>query len=152
MLTGTCSTETIYLVPILVATGGIAIYSIALKRSIMTRSLPKAPKKKLRMNEAQFLRYNPSYDKVVVAAANAHTGTKEICLLKRNADEINYPNVFELPSRNVDPTDSSLLSALKREVKEETGFKIRQVVLELDLFEYYTEKMVEEKMVRKSCI
>jgi len=39
-------------------------------------------------------------------------------------------------SGNVEVTDSSILSALKREVKEETGFEVVKVHHELEPFHY----------------
>lgn len=68
------------------------------------------------------------------------------------ATEMYYPNVFELPSGNVDFSDKSLLQALYREVREETGFAVKKIVAELDPFFYSTEKLVMGNMVEKSCV
>jgi len=108
------------------------------------------------MTKEQFRRRYTSknglpFDKIVVGAAIFHPYEERICLLKRNADEMYYPNVFELPSGNVDVTDSSILSALKREVKEETGFEVIKVYHELEPFHYFTVKMIPGKLVKKSC-
>jgi 8-oxo-dGTP pyrophosphatase MutT (NUDIX family) len=68
------------------------------------------------------------YDKIVIGAI-VFKG-RHILLLKRAAHEIYYPNVFELPSGNVDETDPTLGHALAREVKEETGLTIASVLSE----------------------
>lgn len=44
------------------------------------------------------------------------------------------------------------MTALTREVKEETGFGVTKVVAELDPFLYFTEKTVAGNLIKKSCI
>jgi 8-oxo-dGTP pyrophosphatase MutT (NUDIX family) len=92
------------------------------------------------------------YDKVVVGAAivRRNTGSTSassktppaILLLKRAAHEVYFPNVFELPSGKVDPEDRSLRHALTREVKEETGLDVTDVIAELEPMIYRTDKTV----------
>ncbi len=72
--------------------------------------------------------------------------TVRILLLKRAADEVYFPNVFELPSGKVDSDDRSLRHALEREVKEETGLDIIDVICELEPMIYVTEKKVSDDM------
>lgn len=72
--------------------------------------------------------------------------------MKRTANEIYYPNVFELPSGNIDLTDENLARALEREVREETGFRVVKIVAELEPFYYDTRKEVGGNIVRKSCV
>lgn len=107
---------------------------------------------------------NQPYDKIVIGAAilespvSSMEGTiRTIMLLKRSAHEIYYPNVFELPSGNVDDSDASLKHALAREVKEETGLNVRHVLAQLPDFTYHTEKRVLTKdrtasLVKKTCV
>lgn len=102
------------------------------------------------------------YDKVVVGAAafrcvsTSHT-IPSILLLKRVANEVYFPGVFELPSGNVDPDDPTIKHALFREMQEETGLEINDIVTELKPMIYTTDKAVVddtggEILVSKSCI
>lgn len=81
-------------------------------------NLPANVIQKLLMTKIQYQQDQP-YDKVIIGVAIFHPTNGKICLLKRTADEIYYPNVFELPSGNVDSSDLPLMHALVREVKEE---------------------------------
>ena len=89
------------------------------------------------------------YDKVVVGAATLRytldlTSSKmpSILLLKRAPHEPYFPNVFELPSGKVDPNDPTIKYALAREVHEETGLDITEILAELKPMTYVTEKNV----------
>jgi 8-oxo-dGTP pyrophosphatase MutT (NUDIX family) len=62
------------------------------------------------------------YGKIVVGAMILRN--LKILLLERLSHEIYEPNVFELPSGNVDSTDPNLAHALTREVGEEAGLKV----------------------------
>ncbi|KIW35360.1 uncharacterized protein PV07_02059 [Cladophialophora immunda] len=78
-------------------------------------------------------------------------------LLKRAAHESYFPNVFELPSGKVDPGDATLGHALAREVEEETGLDVTDILAELKPMIYMTEKTVvddagREVLVSKSAI
>ncbi|KAL6911128.1 NUDIX hydrolase domain-like protein [Trichoderma evansii] len=103
------------------------------------------------------------YDKVVVGAAtlqyasSSPSKTPRILLLKRAPHELYFPNVFELPSGKVDPDDPTLKHALFREVKEETGLDVTEILAELRPMIYSTEKITtgaagEEVLVSKSAI
>ena len=104
------------------------------------------------------------YDKVVVGAATLHYASDlssskmpRILLLKRALHEPYFPNVFELPSGKVDPNDPSLKYALAREVQEETGLEVTEILAELKPMTYMTEKKViddtgREVLVSKSAI
>lgn len=124
---------------------------------------------KLSMTRSQYRLHHPSadnqpYDKIVIGAAifespvSSTEGTiRTIMLLKRSAHEIYYPNVFELPSGNVDDSDASLKHALAREVKEETGLHVSHVLAQLPDFTYHTEKRVlaedgTASLVKKTCV
>lgn len=123
----------------------------------LSLNLPDCSKKRLRMTKEQFLqtytlKSGLPYDKIIVGAAIFHPYEERICLLKRNANKMYYPNVFELPGGNVNVTDSSILSALKRKVRQETGFEVAKVYHELEPFHYFTVKMIPGKLVKKSCV
>lgn len=99
------------------------------------------------------------YDKVVVGAATLRytsglTSSKipSILLLKRAPHEPYFPNVFELPSGKVDPNDPTLEYALVREVQEETGLDVTEVLAELKPMIYVTEKNVIDDTGRGSIV
>ncbi|KAF9880187.1 NTP pyrophosphohydrolase [Colletotrichum karsti] len=81
-------------------------------------------------------------DKVTVGAGilRFDTNGPKILLLRRNANEKYYPNVFEMPGGKVDATDTSIRDALVREVAEETSLHVRDVLGPLQPITYTTEK------------
>ena len=104
------------------------------------------------------------YDKVVVGAATLRYASNlssskmpRILLLKRALHEPYFPNVFELPSGKVDPNDPTLKYALAREVQEETGLEVTEILAELKPMIYRTEKKViddtgREVLVSKTAV
>ena len=102
------------------------------------------------------------YDKVVVGAAILRYSTDaprhpSLLLLQRAAYEHFFPNVFEIPGGKVDADDPSIKYALAREVTEETGLDIVEVISELKPMTYTTDKAVvddggREKTISKSVI
>jgi 8-oxo-dGTP pyrophosphatase MutT (NUDIX family) len=123
----------------------------------------------LNASRDEFRKLQPSttgqpYDKVVVGAAalryapdSGFPKTPSILLLKRAANEVYFPNVFELPSGKVDPEDPTIQHALVREVQEETGLDVTEIVAELKPMIYTTDKMVvdnsgQDVLVSKSAI
>lgn len=112
---------------------------------------------KLTMTLSEFRATYPSqsgkpFDKIVVGAIISKDGGQRILLLRRAEHETYYPNMFELPSGNVDDTDATLGAALRREVAEETGLGITSVISEMQPFEYVTSKTVEGVVVCKICL
>ena len=67
---------------------------------------------------------NEKVEKLSVGAAIINN-QGHVLMLKRKADDF-MPNIFELPGGGLEK-DESLLDALKREVKEETGCAIKEV-------------------------
>ncbi|KAL7915768.1 hypothetical protein GGI35DRAFT_485310 [Trichoderma velutinum] len=63
-----------------------------------------------------------------------------------------FPNVFEIPSGKVDPSDSTLKYALAREVKEETGLDITEIFAELSPMVYTTEKKIKNEAGDRSFV
>jgi 8-oxo-dGTP pyrophosphatase MutT (NUDIX family) len=95
------------------------------------------------------------YDKVVVGAAafqyssgSSFPNLPRILLLERAPHEVYFPNIFELPSGKVDPEDPTIKHALIREVKEETGLDVIEILAELKPMIYTTERMVVDKAGR----
>ncbi|TEA12243.1 hypothetical protein C8034_v006006 [Colletotrichum sidae] len=85
----------------------------------------------------------PAPDKVTVGAGivrNSSNKGPQVLLLKRNASEASYPNVFEMPGGKVDATDSTIRDALVREVAEETQLTVVDVKAPLSPIAYTTEK------------
>lgn len=81
-------------------------------------------------------------DKITVGAAIIRNtdGCNEILLLKRNADEAYYPNVFEIPGGKVDAQDTCIRDAIAREVVEETGLHVSAITAALPTMKYTTRK------------
>ena len=87
---------------------------------------------------------NNRYDKLVVGAIitkSDHDSTSRILLLKRAAHEPIYPNIFEIPGGEVETTDTTILDAVKREVHEETGLTVTNVLGNVESFHYAMEKV-----------
>ena len=85
------------------------------------------------------------YDKVVIGALIIKSDTKGnpgILMLKRAAHETIYPNIFEIPGGKVEDSDATILDAVKREVLEETGMEVAEVVGAVRSFDYALEKEV----------
>ncbi|KAF4990127.1 hypothetical protein FGRMN_8655 [Fusarium graminum] len=89
-------------------------------------------------------------DKITIGAAVVRIdgrGAKRILVLKRAAHEVYYPGVFEVPGGKVDDTDLSIREAITREVKEETGLTIANILNSLAPFTYVTEKKIKKRTV-----
>ncbi|KAI4231174.1 MAG: hypothetical protein L6R40_007819 [Gallowayella cf. fulva] len=88
------------------------------------------------------------YDKVIIGALIVKPNAEvkpEVLMLKRAAHESIYPNIFEIPGGKVEDSDATILEAVKREVFEEAGMKVIQVVGAVRSFDYALEKkMVDE--------
>jgi ADP-ribose pyrophosphatase YjhB (NUDIX family) len=71
----------------------------------------------------------PPIDKVTVGAdiIRMHT-IPRILLLKRNADELYYPDVFEMPGGKVYANDASVREAITSEVYEETKLRVARIL------------------------
>jgi len=63
---------------------------------------------------------------------------REILIQKRSLDEEVYPGLWGIPGGTVETSDSSILDALKREVKEEVGLEISNIV-------FYKENLVSKE-------
>ncbi|KAH7375076.1 NUDIX hydrolase domain-like protein [Plectosphaerella cucumerina] len=87
-----------------------------------------------------------SIDKITVGAAIIRNtdGCNEILLLKRNADEAYYPNVFEIPGGKVDAQDTCIRDAIVREVVEETGLQVSAITAALPPMRYTTRKTTRD--------
>ncbi|KAL9108233.1 MAG: hypothetical protein Q9227_006971 [Pyrenula ochraceoflavens] len=134
----------------------------------MSFSLTEEQKAILAMSRAQYCGHasktkDQTFDKVVAGAAifrnptDSSTQNPSVLLLKRNADELYYPNIFEMPSGKVEDADATIYDAMTREVLEETGLKVTEVLDMLPDMTYFTEKTMaqddgSEKTVKKSCV
>lgn len=85
-------------------------------------------------------------------------GKREILLLKRNANETYFPNMYEIPGGKVDDNDASIEAGLAREVAEETHLTTTAVLSALLPFHYTTQKKIQdlssgqEKVIRRSVV
>ena len=85
------------------------------------------------------------YDKVVIGAIIIKPDAKGkhgILMLKRAAHETVYPNIFEIPGGKVEDSDTTILDAVKREVLEETGMEVTEVVGAIGSFDYALKKKI----------
>ncbi|KIL65010.1 hypothetical protein M378DRAFT_45045, partial [Amanita muscaria Koide BX008] len=88
-----------------------------------------------------------AFDKVVVGVAIPHpliSATKpiQILLVQRAAHEKVYPGCYELPGGSVLDSDKTILDAAVREVTEETGLIVSNIVGEFPPLEYSVEKIL----------
>ncbi|KAJ6609250.1 NUDIX hydrolase domain-like protein [Mycena sp. CBHHK59/15] len=65
---------------------------------------------------------------------------RKLLLLRRSADEETLPNMYELPGGNCDPEDGTVLDAVARETREETGLVVAEILREFAEFEYSTKR------------
>jgi 8-oxo-dGTP pyrophosphatase MutT (NUDIX family) len=94
---------------------------------------------------------NQPYDKVVISAIILDS--LKVLLVKHAAHEVHFPNVFEFPGGKVDNSDATLGAVVEREMMEETGLKVKNIIREsLPRFAYETEKAVEGVKVVKSSL
>ncbi|KDQ57926.1 hypothetical protein JAAARDRAFT_34742 [Jaapia argillacea MUCL 33604] len=93
----------------------------------------------------------PIYDRVVIGVAvfkptpakdgdTLSPNHPSVLIVKRSAHESFLPNVWEIPGGHVEPTDPTILHAVIRETKEETGLDVEAVLGEFDQFVYKVEK------------
>ncbi|KAI5207997.1 hypothetical protein AUEXF2481DRAFT_7862 [Aureobasidium subglaciale EXF-2481] len=80
-------------------------------------------------NVSQFLAGQPrGFTNVAVAAAVFH---KDRLLLVQRADTDSYPGHWELPGGSADPSDKSISESVARELFEETGLKMKRILVEI---------------------
>ena len=91
-----------------------------------------------------FLASNPQYQAVVVSAcivvANTSISTDapnlpqepNLLLVQRAATERGFPNCWEVPGGSVNHEDIDIIRGLVREVKEETGLRVKEVFGEIE--------------------
>ncbi len=88
------------------------------------------------------------YNNILVGAVlfqPSTAGTHKLLLLKRAAHDSAFPNLFAIPGGHVEDNDLSILHSLKREVFEETTMLVRDVVDQIELLAWVTEKPIEGK-------
>ncbi|KAL8952828.1 MAG: hypothetical protein Q9222_001263 [Ikaeria aurantiellina] len=95
------------------------------------------------------------YDKIVIGALIPKHNVGEPCrilLLKRAAHEPLYPNKFEIPGGKVEDSDPTIVDAVKREVREETGMEVINVTGAVSSFDYAAAKEIALEPVGKKAI
>ncbi|KAF2734595.1 hypothetical protein EJ04DRAFT_543552 [Polyplosphaeria fusca] len=85
---------------------------------------------KYMVNEEEFLKQNTQHQVLVIGACIFNSEGK-LLLIQRAADEHAFPNFWEVPGGKVDNTDQSVLHAVAREVKEETGLTVSKFIREV---------------------
>lgn len=87
------------------------------------------------------------FDKLVIGAIIPHQISGEvrtILLLKRAAHEMYFPNHFEVPGGNIEESDRTIADAVKREVLEETGMNVLDVIRAVTPFAYSMKKTITD--------
>jgi 8-oxo-dGTP pyrophosphatase MutT (NUDIX family) len=82
---------------------------------------------------ALYLFANPGLTNLVVSALILHN--RRVLLIQRAAHD-GFPLKWECPGGCVDTTDASILHAVCREVREETGLAVRHVTEVVDTLEF----------------
>ncbi|KAL9040308.1 MAG: hypothetical protein Q9214_004541 [Letrouitia sp. 1 TL-2023] len=113
------------------------------KRSTVVRMMSALSMSKVECRQAFLQDNGETYDKIIVGAVVPRRGPEDdwqILLLKRAAHEHFYPNVFEIPGGKVEDSDATILDAVKREVREETGTEVEQVIGTIESFNYSVDR------------
>ena len=81
------------------------------------------------------------------------TSPRKLLLIQRAVKEPAFPNLWECPSGGVESSDTSILHALAREIKEEVGLIVSKVVKEITLKggENYEFKRKRKGKCRQIC-
>ncbi|KAF2180577.1 hypothetical protein K469DRAFT_639535 [Zopfia rhizophila CBS 207.26] len=77
--------------------------------------------------EKEFYIQNPHYNMLCTGAVVFNSEGK-LLLIQRASDEKAFPNCWEVPGGKVDDDDETLLHAVARELKEETGLDVTKIV------------------------
>ncbi|KAF2275595.1 uncharacterized protein EI97DRAFT_419900 [Westerdykella ornata] len=75
----------------------------------------------------EFFTRHPQYH-MLVSGAVIFNREGKMLLVQRAKEEKAFPNFWEIPGGKVDDTDETILHAVVREVKEETGLQVTRIV------------------------
>ena len=119
-------------------------------RSLAHRVIPLSKFAKLSSNAGKLLVVGAAIVRPKEAPAGAaqlsetnqgQEGQPQILLVQRASNEEAYPNQWELPGGHAElGTDQTILEAVVREVREETGLQVESIRKEFMGFEYETSK------------
>ena len=73
-------------------------------------------------------------------------------MISRDLNNDKSHAVIEIPGGHVEDTDATLLSALTREVMEETSLTISTILGGISPFSYTTEKLVDGNSIEKTAL
>lgn len=75
-------------------------------------------------------------------SSSEDTPTRRLLLLRRAATEDVYPLMYEIPGGGAETEDTTILDTVVREVREETGLTVAEIVSDFEGFEYSTRRGV----------
>ncbi|KAH7379632.1 NUDIX hydrolase domain-like protein [Pyrenochaeta sp. MPI-SDFR-AT-0127] len=87
------------------------------------------------VTEKEYLRQHPEYDCVCTGVVVFNEDGK-LLLVQRAANEMAFPDFWEIPGGKVDDTDETILHAAARELKEEAGLEATRVVRRVTQFTF----------------
>ncbi|KAH7121207.1 NUDIX hydrolase domain-like protein [Dendryphion nanum] len=109
-----------------------------------------APLEKYKITEEEYLKQNTQYN-ILCTGAVIFNAEGKMLLVQRAKEEHAFPNCWEIPGGKVDDDDESILHAVAREVKEETGLDVTRVTRKVGEFgwEEFSEKRAKYVVWRK---
>ncbi|KAF2019360.1 hypothetical protein BU24DRAFT_459042 [Aaosphaeria arxii CBS 175.79] len=85
------------------------------------------------VTEKEFLARNPQYT-ILCSGGAVFNDKDQLLLVQRAKEELAFANFWEIPGGKVDDTDETILHAVAREVKEETGLDVTRFVRKIGEF------------------
>jgi 8-oxo-dGTP pyrophosphatase MutT (NUDIX family) len=81
-------------------------------------------------------------DRDLISSEHSKETANKLLLVQRSATESSFASLYELPGGHADAADgdTTILDAVVRETKEETGLDVREIVGEFKGFEYAAGK------------
>ncbi|KAI8074086.1 NUDIX hydrolase domain-like protein [Gongronella butleri] len=91
------------------------------------------------ISASEYLAQNGQYDRVVIGVA-IFDANGRLLVVQRAAHESSFANMYELPGGHVEDSDGTILDAVVRETKEETGLDVSSIDSTFAPFDYRTHE------------